>query len=128
MARISGVDTKPEILVRDIIKSKGFRVKTHVGTLPGNPDIVLLRHKKAIFVHGCFWHGHKGCKRSKRPSTNKAFWNRKIDGNIKRDTNNLQVLKKQEWNTLVIWQCQIKSPERLKNRIYKFLERRRTNI
>lgn len=125
MARISGANTKPEILVRDIVNAKGFRVDMHVRNLPGNPDIVLKRHKKAIFVHGCFWHGHKGCKRSKRPTTNTAFWNKKINGNIKRDRKNLRDLKKLGWKALVIWQCRIKNLRYLEKRIFKFLETRR---
>ncbi|MBI3811705.1 MAG: DNA mismatch endonuclease Vsr [Nitrospirae bacterium] len=126
MARISGANTKPEILVRDIVEAKGFHVVVHVRNLPGNPDIVLKRHKKAIFVHGCFWHGHKGCKRAKRPMTNTAFWNRKINGNMKRDRKNLRELKKQGWKALVIWQCRIKNSRYLEKRIFKFLETRRT--
>jgi len=85
MSRVKGRDTKPEILVRSFIFRMGFRFRLHRRDLPGTPDIVLPRHGKVIFVHGCFWHGHKRCPRSKRPTTNENFWNKKLDGNIKRD-------------------------------------------
>jgi DNA mismatch endonuclease (patch repair protein) len=91
--------------------------------LPGNPDIVLPKHKKIIFVHGCFWHGHKRCSRSKRPSTNKKFWNEKLSKNIERDKRNQRKLRKLEWTPLVIWQCQIKDLDNLSKKISRFLNR-----
>jgi DNA mismatch endonuclease (patch repair protein) len=113
MSRISGRDTKPEIIVRKLIHSLGFRFRLHVRTLPGNPDIVLPKHRKIIFVHGCFWHGHENCKRSRRPSTNTGFWDKKISGNIERDKTIIVDLYELGWNTLSIWQCDIKNQEKL---------------
>lgn len=121
MSRISGADTGPEIAVRKIIHRMGFRYRLHVKNLPGNPDIVLARHKKVIFVNGCFWHGHRGCKRSKRPSSNIDFWNEKISKTIKRDKESLSTLKKMGWKVLVVWQCQTKSLERLHRQLSQFL-------
>src|SRR6266850_1135769 len=85
MSRIKGENTRPEILVRKIVHSLGYRFRLHSNTLPGKPDLVLPRHEKIIFVHGCFWHGHVRCSRSALPSTNVQFWQKKILGNKSRD-------------------------------------------
>ena len=122
MARISGSNTKPEIVVRKILSGLGFRYRLNVRKLPGTPDIVLSKHTKVVFVHGCFWHGHKGCKRSKRPTTNVAFWNRKIDKNIDRDKKSVKELRQLGWQPLVIWECQIKKPESLEKRLIRFFK------
>lgn len=121
MSRISGADTGPEIAVRKIIHRMGFRCRLHVKKLPGNPDIVLARHKMVIFVNGCFWHGHRGCKRSKRPSSNIEFWNEKISKTIKRDKEAILALKSLGWKVLVVWQCQTKNLERLHKQLSQFL-------
>lgn len=121
MSKISCKDTKPEILVRRILHKMGFRYRLHVNDLPGTPDIVLPRHKKIIFVHGCFWHGHEGCNRSKRPKTNVDFWNQKIDGNIERDEKTKEELEEMGWKVLVIWQCQTRDLESLEQIILKFM-------
>lgn len=102
MSRVKGRDTKPEMLVRSLVHRMGFRFRVHRRELPGNPDIVLPRHGKAIFVHGCFWHGHKRCSRSKRPKTNKTFWNNKIDENIERDKRFRRELRRMGWKVLVV--------------------------
>src|SRR5215813_14226357 len=85
MSRVKDRDTAPEKRVRSILHRMGYRFGLRSAKLPGKPDIVLTRHKKVVFVHGCFWHGHEGCRRSARPESNVEFWNRKIDGNIARD-------------------------------------------
>jgi len=121
MARISGRDTKPEIIVRKIVYGLGYRYRLNVRKLPGAPDIVLAKHKKVIFVHGCFWHGHKNCVRAKRPQTHTAFWNKKIDSNIKRDIESIKLLRKAGWKIFVIWSCQTNKPDRLAGRISQFL-------
>jgi DNA mismatch endonuclease, patch repair protein len=123
MSHISGKNTKPEIIIRKIAHSLGYRFRLHKKDLPGKPDIVFPKYKKVIFVNGCFWHGHKNCKRSKLPTTNKNFWKDKIEGNKKKDKGNLIRLKKLGWNYLVIWQCEIKvaNHEKMKNKINKFL-------
>ncbi|NWG14605.1 MAG: DNA mismatch endonuclease Vsr [Acidobacteria bacterium] len=121
MARVKGRDTKPEMLVRSLIHRMGFRFRIHKRDLPGNPDIVLPRHGKAIFVHGCFWHGHNPCRRSKRPTTNKAFWNKKLDENIRRDKRFRRELHRMGWKTLVVWQCEIRHPKKLLRKLDGFL-------
>jgi DNA mismatch endonuclease (patch repair protein) len=99
----------------------GFRFRLHVSSLPGKPDIVLPRHRKAIFVHGCFWHGHDGCPRSKRPVTNEDFWNVKIGANIRRDVIVLQELSNAGWDVLVVWGCEIKKRESLIEKLHYFI-------
>jgi len=121
MSRVTGKNTKPEISVRKILHGMGFRYRLHVRNLPGNPDIVLPRHKKVIFVHGCFWHGHENCKRSKRPTTNEQFWNEKINHNIERDLKVISDLNSMGWEVLTVWECETKDPELLKVRLIKFL-------
>ena len=121
MSRVKGCDTKPEILVRSIVHRMGLRFRVHRRDLPGNPDIVLPRHAKVIFVHGCFWHGHKECPRSKRPTTNKDFWNRKLDRNVERDKRFRRKLQSIGWKVLVLWQCEIRKPEKLMGRLERFL-------
>ncbi len=121
MARVKGQDTKPEILVRSIVHSLGYRFRLYRRDLPGNPDITLPKHRKVIFVHGCFWHGHKRCPRAARPTTNIAFWRKKLDSNIDRDRRNIRQLRKDGWRVLVVWQCQTRKPETLKRALSKFL-------
>ena len=121
MSRISGRDTKPEIIVRKLIHRLGFRFRLHVRTLPGNPDIVLPRHRKVIFVHGCFWHGHENCKRSKKPSTNTRFWNKKISGNVERDKAVMSALNELGWQTLTIWQCEMKDQAAINHLLRHYL-------
>ena len=121
MSKIKGKDTKPEKVVRSLLHQMGYRFRLHRKDLPGNPDIVLPKHKKVIFVHGCFWHGHDGCPRAKRPSTNKKFWNEKLTKNIVRDKKNQEKLNQEGWTSLVIWQCQIKESRELKQILADFL-------
>jgi len=110
MSKISGKETKPEILVRKHLFAKGFRYRKHVKDLPGKPDIVLPKYKTVIFVHGCFWHGHN-CKAGKLPETRKEFWEKKINDNIKRDQKNKSELEKLGWKVIVVWQCELKNKE-----------------
>lgn len=121
MSRISGGNTKPEIVVRKLIHSMGFRYRLHVKNLPGKPDIVLPRHRKIIVVNGCFWHGHENCQRSKKPATNIEFWNSKIAGNVERDKRNNAVLKEMGWQILVVWGCETKKLEPLFEKLKNFL-------
>ena len=121
MSRVRGHDTKPEILVRSVVHRMGFRFRIHRRDLPGNPDIVLPRHGKVIFVHGCFWHGHKRCSRSKRPTTNEEFWNRKLDGNIERDKRFREALRRRGWKVLVVWECETRKHDVLLKKLERFL-------
>lgn len=121
MARIRGSDTKPELLVRRIARTCGYKFRVNVSSLPGKPDLVFPRRKKAIFVHGCFWHGHT-CRAGKnRPRSNTDYWRPKLAGNQDRDAKNRAALRKLGWKTLVIWECQLRNPERLTPRIQRFL-------
>ena len=107
MSQIRSKDTKPEELVRKYLFSKGFRYRKNVRSLPGCPDIVLPKYKTVIFVHGCFWHMHD-CGKFKWPQSNKEYWEPKILRNVERDKNNLQELRDQGWNVLIVWECELK--------------------
>jgi DNA mismatch endonuclease, patch repair protein len=106
MAKVGSKDTGPEIVVRQALRVLGLPFKLHPKTLPGKPDIVMPRLKLALFIHGCFWHGHARCKRALRPVTNTDFWNRKLDSNIRRDKIVRKKLRDLGWRTKVIWECQ----------------------
>ncbi|HDQ44174.1 MAG TPA: DNA mismatch endonuclease Vsr [bacterium] len=121
MSRVKGRNTEPEKLVRSFVHRMGFRFRVHYRGLPGNPDIVLPRQKKIIFVHGCFWHGHKRCQRSGRPTTNIDFWNKKLDENIERDKRFLRELRRMGWKVLIVWQCETRRPEILLGKLERFL-------
>ena len=122
MSRIRGKDTKPEMLVRRLVHGMGYRYRLHAKDLPGQPDLVFRPHRKAIFVHGCFWHRHEGCSRSGIPTTRRDFWRRKLDGNVRRDRRNEASLRKDGWRVLVIWECQTKGDKsRLAEVIRDFL-------
>ena len=116
MSRISGSDTKPEIIVRKYLHTHGFRFKKNDRRLPGKPDIVLPKYNTIIFVHGCFWHGHKDCKSSKLPETNKKFWENKISNTMIRDKKNMEYLHKLNWKVIIIWDCELKNESVKKDR------------
>jgi len=124
MSQIRDKNTKPEKIVRSIVHRIGFRFRLHNKNLPGKPDIVLTRHKKIIFVHGCFWHMNK-CKYGKvKPATNSDFWEKKRLGNAERDKRNIKALKKLDWDVLVIWECEIKkNPEKIEAKIKSYLKK-----
>ena len=121
MSRVKGRDTKPEKLVRSVVHRMGYRFRLHRRDLPGTPDIVLPRYAKVIFVHGCFWHGHKRCPRSGRPGTNKKFWNKKLDENIERDERIRRKLRRMGWRVLVVWECETRKPDKLLRKLERFL-------
>ena len=108
MSRIHSKNTKPEELVRKFLFSQGFRYRKNDAKLPGKPDIVLPKYKAVIFVNGCFWHGHEGCRYFVWPKNNAEFWKEKITGNIQRDKHNHQLLANQGWRVIEIWECQLK--------------------
>lgn len=123
MSCVSGKNTKPEIAVRSLLHNLGFRFSLHRKDLPGKPDITLPKYKKVIFVHGCFWHGHADCSRSKRPSTNEEFWREKLDKNIERDKSTINALKELGWDVLTVWTCEVNDMNELKAKLLSFLER-----
>ncbi len=108
MSRIRSKDTKPELLVRKFLFAHGFRYKLHDKKLPGKPDIVLPKYKTIIFVHGCFWHGHKNCKYFVVPKTKTDWWLNKINSNIANDVKAIKALKKEGWKIITIWECDLK--------------------
>lgn len=107
MSRIKGKDTIPEVKVRSLLHRLGYRFSLHRGDLPGRPDIVLQKYKTVIFVHGCFWHRHRGCKYAYTPKTRKVFWKKKFDGNVRRDKTACFSLKRSGWNIVIVWECMV---------------------
>ncbi|MDB5109401.1 MAG: endonuclease [Mucilaginibacter sp.] len=112
MANVKGKHTKPEMIVRRYLHSKGFRFRIHDKKLPGKPDIKLTKYKTVIFINGCFWHGHENCKIYVMPKTNVEFWNNKIYKNINRDKNIINNLKELGWNVIIVWECSLKKSKR----------------
>jgi DNA mismatch endonuclease (patch repair protein) len=117
MSRIKGKDTGPEILVRSLLHRAGFRFRLHVKQLPGKPDIVLPRHHTVVFVHGCFWHRHAGCKYAYTPKSRRKFWLEKFAGNVKRDRSNCRRLRYLGWRVLTVWECEATDLDRLTRRL-----------
>lgn len=108
MQQIKGTNTKPEILLRKLLFSKGFRYRINNKNLPGKPDIVLKKYKTVIFVNGCFWHGHENCRYYVIPKTRTEFWTNKINGNKKRDKKNTELLIQMGWKVITVWECELK--------------------
>lgn len=117
MSRIRSRDTKPEIAVRRLLHEIGIRFRLHVRKLPGHPDIVLSRRRTVVFVHGCFWHRHQGCKYAYFPKSRKIFWNNKFNANLKRDRLQEAELKRQGWRVIVVWECQLRKPDKVRTRL-----------
>lgn len=121
MAAIKWKDTKPEMIVRKYLFSRGLRFRVQVRKLPGTPDIVLPKYKTAIFVNGCFWHGHEGCKYFRLPKSNVEFWREKIERNIERDRESMQALFDLGWKVIRVWECELRNKanrEAILNKIY----------
>lgn len=125
MARVRQRGTTPELLVRRLLFSRGWRYRLHTRSLPGTPDIVFPRLRAAIFVHGCFWHGHGGCALFTVPKTRTEYWNRKVEENRKRDADKEERLRALGWTVLTVWQCETKDQESLVEKLTCFLESRR---
>ena len=120
MSQIRSENTKPEIAVRRILHFLGYRFRLHRRDLPGKPDIVLPKYKTVIFVHGCFWHRHKNCRYSYNPKSRIEFWQDKFAANIERDKQSAADLKMLGWQQLVIWECETKDPENIRDIIERF--------
>lgn len=127
MQQIKGKNTKPEMLLRKILFSKGYRYRINSKNLQGKPDIVLKKYNTVIFVHGCFWHGHKNCKYFVIPKTRTAFWTEKINTNIKRDQNNVESLLNLGWNVITVWECELKK-DKIEETIDKLIMELKNNI
>ena len=117
MAKIKGKNTRPEIAVRSLLHRVGYRFRIHVSSLPGRPDIVLPKYRTVVFVHGCFWHRHKGCKASTNPKSHKRFWSDKFARNIANDKKHRRQLRHMGWKVVTVWQCQLKRPDLVLRRI-----------
>jgi DNA mismatch endonuclease (patch repair protein) len=122
MSRIRGRDTAPEREVRSLLHRQGFRFTLRRQDLPGKPDIVLPRWRTVIFVHGCFWHRHPGCKNAVMPKTRTAFWQRKLQGNVARDEANARRLETAGWRVIVVWECELSDQAHLQDRLVSALE------
>lgn len=121
MSRIRGKNTKPELIVRRLLHAEGFRYRLHAADLPGRPDIVFRSRKKVIFVHGCFWHQHDGCRNAVMPKTRTEFWSEKLGKNVSRDQSVLSQLREKGWKALIIWECQTSQPEIVREMFKEFL-------
>jgi DNA mismatch endonuclease, patch repair protein len=124
MSGIRGKHTAPEMIIRSAAHRMGLRFRLH-GKLPGRPDLVFSKWKTVVFVNGCFWHRHEGCKRTTVPKSNTAFWNEKFDTNVRRDRSNYQRLAALGWRVVVLWQCEISSPETAAERLRRHFRKRR---
>ncbi|MGE4340088.1 MAG: very short patch repair endonuclease [Pigmentiphaga sp.] len=121
MSRIGPRDSRPELVVRRLVHSLGYRFRLHRRDLPGTPDLVFPRLHKIIFVHGCFWHRHPGCRMASTPKTRREFWLDKFERNIERDTRKEAELRALGWDVLIVWECETKSLEKLKQNISGWL-------
>lgn len=122
MQAVRSVDTGPEWTVRRLVHSMGYRYRLHAKDLPGKPDLVFPGRKKAIFVHGCFWHGHSCPHGARQPMTNVEYWTTKIEKNRARDRRNRRALSALGWRSLVVWECRTKNVQSLRNRLKSFLD------
>ncbi len=121
MSRIRNRDTRPELIVRSIVHGMGYRYRLHKKDLPGKPDLVLVRHRKIIDVHGCFFHMHRCRYGSVVPATNVDFWKTKRLSNVERDRRNLRTLRRDGWQVIIVWECETKNPSSLQKRLQTFL-------
>lgn len=125
MAKIRSKNTAPEIAIRSLFHKNGYRFRLHRKDLPGTPDMVLPKYKTVVFVNGCFWHQHKGCKRATLPKTNTNYWIPKLKKNIERFQENAKKLKKLKWNIAVIWECETKNLNKVLKRFESTIKKQR---
>lgn len=125
MSPIKATNTKPERAVRSILHGLGFRFRLHRADLLGKPDIVLARHKTVVFVHGCFWHRHKGCQFAYTPKSRKKFWQNKFESNVARDRHVNRGLVKIGWRVISVWECELRMPDRVASHLHAALSQRR---
>ena len=122
MSLVKSKDTGPELKVRKLAHSLGYRYRLHGASLPGKPDLVFVKRKKVVFVHGCFWHRHAGCRKATTPATNLDYWLPKFDRTIERDQRNIERLSSLGWSALVVWECELKDLNALGQRLRAFLD------
>lgn len=123
MSRVKGRDTTPERIVRRLVSALGFRYRLSPRNVPGRPDLTFHGKRKAVFVHGCFWHRHSDCHLARIPKSRVDFWLQKLEGNRKRDQRKLAELRAQGWSTLTVWECELKKPMKVRTRLKRFLEK-----
>ena len=123
MSRIKSRRTSIEERMASLLRKSHIKYRRNVKTLPGEPDLVIVGGKIAVFVHGCFWHGHKGCLRAKLPRSNTVYWKQKIERNEKRDRRTARLLRKKGWHVLTVWQCKLKNPERVMKRVRTMMQK-----
>jgi len=121
MARVRAKNTAPERSVRSLLHGLGYRFRLHRRDLPGTPDLILPRWRTVVFVHGCFWHQHPGCKGADRPTSNRPYWDKKLDRNVVRDTLNRRLLENLGWKVIIVWECQTKDADKLTKRLVRAL-------
>ncbi len=121
MSRVKAKDTKPELSVRRLAHGLGYRYRLHRRDLPGSPDLVFPGRRKALFVHGCFWHRHQGCRKTTMPKTRAKFWQRKFDDNVRRDERVIAALRDLGWDVLVVWECETSDENLLRRTLIEFL-------
>lgn len=125
MARVLGKGTKPEMNLRRLVHGMGFRYRLHSKALPGKPDMVFPGRKAVIFMHGCFWHRHPGCKLARMPKSRIDFWKEKLEANSQRDLQNQERLRNMGWRVLVIWECQLRDTNEISRIVREFLSNQR---
>lgn len=121
MSRIRSRDTKPEMIVRRMLHAMGYRYRLQARGMPGRPDIVFRRRRSVIFVHGCFWHQHAECGAGRRPKSNDGYWSKKLARNVERDARTEAQLTAEGWRVLIVWECQMKDQDALRERLAEFL-------
>jgi len=124
MSRVKAKNTSPEMVVRRLVYGMGYRYRIHVGGLPGKPDLVFTRSRKAIYINGCFWHGHEDCRYGELPKSRVAFWEAKITRNRARDRENVSAMEAGGWRVLTVWQCELKNREKISELLHDFLEQK----
>ncbi|MFO0963967.1 MAG: DNA mismatch endonuclease Vsr [Phycisphaerales bacterium] len=127
MAKIRGRDTGPERAMRAALHGAGFRFRLRGQRLPGTPDIVLARHRIAVFVHGCFWHRHAGCRLASTPASNRAFWREKFRRNVQRDRRTARLLRARGWRVLTVWECQVRDAAKLSRALQRVVRMARVS-
>ncbi len=125
MSGIKSKDTKPEILVRKYLHGRGLRYRLHAKELPGKPDLVFPKYKAVVFVHGCFWHQHPGCKYASKPQTQEVFWENKLSDNVKRDSYQMAALEELGWRVFVLWECELQEGESRLETLYFDITKKR---
>jgi DNA mismatch endonuclease (patch repair protein) len=121
MARVRSKDSRPELAIRRLVFAMGYRYRLHAKDIPGCPDLVFRSRRKAIFVHGCFWHRHENCALARMPKSRLEFWGPKLEGNRQRDNKNMERLAQEGWEVLIVWECQLNDAEHLQATIRRFL-------